>query len=262
MSNTPTESEPVTEHQPSVPPIAFNRNEHGLYDHVEYVFTSDGFVDWRKMVTAEFLVPNKDKTEETEETEETDVTKLPDNKLLILLGGLKKLARLRGYSSVNHEVVHASEHLVTVKTTITWIPNYETDNRVIQFSALADAHGRNTDKFTRYYLAAIAENRGLVRVIRNFLGINIAGQDELGAAKVKEVADEATASGQGLDVLTTMLSVNDISFSAFQNRMIKEEVEGAAEWENLTSIPEVQIFDIIAIVEKLIKSRPKAKKSE
>lgn len=255
MSNTPTEIEPVTEHQPSAPPIAFNRNEHGLYDHVEYVFTPDGFVDWRKMVAAEFLVPNKEKTEET------DVTKLPDNKLLILLGGLKRLARLRGYSSVNHEVVHASEHLVTVKTTITWIPNYETDGRVIQFSALADAHGRNTDKFTRYYLAAIAENRGLVRVIRNFLGINIAGQDELGA-KVKEVADEATANGQGTEVLATMLSVNEISFSAFQNRMIKEEIEGAAEWENLTSIPETQIFDIIAIVEKLIKSRPKPKKSE
>ena len=56
---------------------------------VEYKFTDDGLIDWRKMIKTEFLVPNKSRTSET------DVTKLKDWQLIILLGGIKELAQIR-----------------------------------------------------------------------------------------------------------------------------------------------------------------------
>ena len=46
---------------------------------VEYKFTDDGQIDWRKMIKPEYLVPNKSRTSEN------DVTKLKDYQLKIIL---------------------------------------------------------------------------------------------------------------------------------------------------------------------------------
>ena len=78
-----------------------DRNEDGLINGVDYVFTDDGLIDWRKMVKPEHLVPNKDRTSET------DVTKLKDYQLIILLGGIKELAQIRGYTDVKYDVVYS-----------------------------------------------------------------------------------------------------------------------------------------------------------
>ena len=86
------------------------RNEHGLIvnDSIEYVFDENGFVDWRKMIKQEHLVPNKQKTTDT------DVSKLEDKDLIILLGGIKELAQIRGYTKVSYVVVSPSpEYVVT-----------------------------------------------------------------------------------------------------------------------------------------------------
>ena len=97
------------------------RDENGLLSGVEYVFTEDSLIDWRKMVKVEYLVPNRDRTSET------DVTKLTDAQLIILLGGIKELAQIRGYTDVNYNVVSPSPDYVVATCTITWIPNYETE---------------------------------------------------------------------------------------------------------------------------------------
>ena len=55
----------------------FKRDSNGLVEGVEYAFNEQGFVDWRKMVKEEFLVANKQRTQET------DVTKLKDSELII-----------------------------------------------------------------------------------------------------------------------------------------------------------------------------------
>ena len=60
------------------------RDSNGLLEGVDYVFTEDGLIDWRKMVKTEYLVSNRDRTSET------DVTKLTDAQLIILLGGIKE----------------------------------------------------------------------------------------------------------------------------------------------------------------------------
>ena len=56
---------------------------------MDYIYDEDGFVNWRKMIKSDYLVPNKDRTSQT------DVTKLKDHQVLILLQGIKELAQIR-----------------------------------------------------------------------------------------------------------------------------------------------------------------------
>ena len=68
------------------------RDEYGLLPEslAEYVYDEGGSIDWRKMVKQQYLVSNRSRTSET------DVSKLDDKDLLILLGGIKELAQIRG----------------------------------------------------------------------------------------------------------------------------------------------------------------------
>ena len=49
------------------PPVIIKRNQYGLLENkkINYVFNDDGSVNWRKMIKPEFLVANRDRTDET-----------------------------------------------------------------------------------------------------------------------------------------------------------------------------------------------------
>ena len=162
------------------PPKLVSRNKYGLLEDesIKYVFNEDGLINWRGMVKTQYLVPNRQKTQVS------DVSKLEDKDLLILLGGTKELAQIRGYTKVEYKVVAATENYFATSCRITWLPNYETNEKEIVFESLADASTSNTKSFARFFLAAIAENRAFVRCVRNFLKINIVSQEELGDVKV------------------------------------------------------------------------------
>ena len=120
------------------------RNKDGLLD-IDYTHSEDGSIDWRKMIKQEFLVPNKDRTAET------DVSVLKDSELIILLGGIKELAQIRGYTNVRYDVQTPSPDYVVATCSITWIPNYETEGREVTFSAIGDASPHNTKSFARFF---------------------------------------------------------------------------------------------------------------
>ena len=151
------------------------RDENGLITggSVDYVFNENGFIDWRKMIKTEYLVPNLQKTSET------DVTKLKDTELIILLGGIKELAQVRGYTDVRYDVKAPSPDYVVAVCSITFTPNYETEGKEVTFSAIGDAHPNNTAGFGQAFLAACAENRAFVRCVRNFLRVSIVANEEL-----------------------------------------------------------------------------------
>lgn len=251
MSDTVTnqEEQPTIPSVPAiscVPPYDFKRNEFGLLTHLNYHFDADGYVNWRKMVPNEFLVPDKAKTKET------DITKLDDSQLLILLGGIKKLARIRGYTSIVHKPIVATPEYVAIATTITYIPNYETDGP-LTFMALADAHVGNTTGFTKSFLCAIAENRGLTRAVRNALGINITGKEEVGSE------GGVAACSQAGEILETLMEKNNIAFTNLQNRMTQKGIVGAETWESVADIPDDQIFEVIQLTqERLAEKKAKA----
>jgi hypothetical protein len=228
----------------SVPPKLLNRNEFGLLEEppVPYVFNDDGTVNWRKMIRAEFLVPNKQRTQET------DVSKLEDKDLLILLGGIKELAQIRGFTCVSYDVPEAGPSYVLASCYINWIGNYETSGKEVSFQSLADASPDNTQSFARNYLAAIAENRAFVRCVRNFLKINIVGQEEVGTKVIDEPAPENPMSPA--TVLYNLMKEKGISFEQIQKRLVKDKYEKAEEMTSINDLSKPKIFELIERIKK------------
>ena len=235
----------VSETEVSITSI--ERDENGLISQpkVEYVFDDRGFVNWRKMVKLEHLVPNRQRTQET------DASQLEDKDLLILLGGIKELAQIRGYSSVEYDVKTPSADYVVATCKIKWIPNFETESREVVFSAIADASPGNTHSFASDYLAAIAENRSFVRCVRNFLRINIVGQDELGAGSGSKQASTSRAEAASLlsfdpkEHLSALMSQRGISFDKLRAKLVKEAYEKADTFNSVKDIPNIKIFELI-----------------
>ena len=227
-----------------------DRNEDGLINGVDYLFTEDGLIDWRKMVKPEHLVPNKDRTSET------DVTKLKDYQLIILLGGIKELAQIRGFTDVKYEVVSPHHEYVAATCSISWIPNYETEGREVTFSAIGDASPRNTNSFASNFLGPIAENRAFVRCVRNFLKINIVGKEELGGADAPPTVTNTSmaTSDTSMDPRSMLQAVMNEKGVSFEKLKAKLDSEGFDSVESLSDIPKLKTFELIERLKK-VKAR-------
>jgi len=234
------------------PSEKLKRDDNGLLANppVDYVFNEDGSVNWRKMVRTDYLVANKQRTQQT------DVSQLEDRDLLILLGGIKELAQIRGFTDVYYTVHTASQDYFSTTCTIEWIPNYETDNKVVSFSALADAHQDNTYSFASNFLAATAENRAFVRCVRNFLKINIVGQEEMGGGKQVFSQTTAKASAPKTDsdptsLLQKVMDSKGVSFDMVKTRLLDEDFPKADSFESTKDIPKTKTFELIARLKKI-----------
>ena len=106
------------------------RGPDGLIENKEYKFTPDGFVDWRAMIDPQFLYPNKDFFEIRKLSIPASIEGLDDKQLLIMLGGIKELARLRGFKSVRYNIKHEAPNYVTAMCCIEWIGNFETSSEL------------------------------------------------------------------------------------------------------------------------------------
>ena len=221
--------------------VAVDRDDSGLITQPEinYVFNDDGTVDWRKMVKEEFLVANKQRTQETA------VTKLEDYQLIILLGGIKELAQIRGYTNVRYDVVSPSPDYVVATCSIDWIPNYETEGRPVTFSAIGDASPSHTQSFAKFFLGPIAENRAFVRCVRNFLKINIVAKEELGDTKIFEEDQSAVKSTDPKALLENVMKDKGVTFKQIQTKLVQEKLSGAESFESLSDIPKAKVFELI-----------------
>jgi hypothetical protein len=219
-------------------PKQIKRDKNGLIPDASYAFNEEGLIDWRKMVKPEHLVPNRQKTQGT------DVSTLDDKDLIILLGGIKELAQIRGYTDVTYVVTSPSPEYVVATCAITWIPNYETENREVTFSAIGDASPNNTQSFAKFFLGPIAENRSFVRCVRNFLKINIVGQEELGSAKLLDEPSSANPTDPKF-LLESVMKEKGVSWEMIKNKLIKEEYKKAESMNSISDIPKSKIFELI-----------------
>ena len=231
------------------PPKVFKRDALGLIESgVDYVYNDDdGKINWRKMIKPEYLVVNKQNFERYNKTVPKSIEGLDDRDLLILLAGIKDLAQIRGFSSVKHFPTSPSNDYVVNSCIIEWIPNYETENRAITFGALGDASPFNTTGFAKSYIGPIAENRAFVRAVRNFLKINIVGNDEIGAGLPPQDQDSQDTSSS---LLEKVMSQNNISFEKIKEKLLKEAFEGAESFTKLEDIPKVKQFELIERIKK------------
>ena len=227
-----------------------DRDSQGLLKGVDDKFTDEGLIDWRKMLSDKWLYPNPSKNLSTQ-----DVSKLKDTDLCILLGGIKELAQIRGYTNIKYDVTCPSSDYVIANCTITWVPNFETEDKEVSFSSLGDASPNNTDNFARQYLAPIAENRAFVRCVRNFLRINIVAQDELakrfkdGNFQVSTPQQAEVASPTAL--LEKLMKEKGVDFQRVKNRLVRQKYKDADKIESIKEIPALKIFELIEDLNKV-----------
>ena len=219
-------------------PSKFSRDEDGLLSNVDYEFNEDGSINWRAMVKEEHLFPNKLWFHNRGKDTPRSIEGLADHQLLIKLGGIKELAKLRGFSDLSYKVVKCEEDHVAVICQMTFLPNYETFGEPITFQDMANATLNNTSSFATKFLETIACNRAFVRCVRNFLQVHIVGDDEIdksdGPSKVipKQKNSDPTNPLSPTSSLQNKASevLGCSSFSDFKSNHIKvwwqDKVEG------------------------------------
>ena len=230
-------------------PDIYKRNDHGLLENVDYVFNEDGSIDWRAMIKPEFLYPNKGWFEARNKPVPNSIEGLDDKQLLIMLGGIKELAKMRGYCGVEFKVDNVSDGYVTAKCTIHWHENYETVNSYsTSYEDVANATLANTDAFCAKFLETIACNRAFVRCVRNYLNIHIVGADEIdkskGADNFSSVEDDSSPVITPTRLLEKILrdkhSVDSFdSFKEVLRNLWKSETyrnEEAKDWKSFKDI--------------------------
>lgn len=247
-------------------PDVYQRDEHGLLKNENYIFNDDGSVDWRSMIKPEFLYPNRDwftlRNKPVPESSEG----LKDNQLLIMLGGIKELARLRGFERVSFQTENLSEGYVKATCSIGWIKNYEGSAGYTVYEDVANATFSNTDSFASKFLETIACNRAFVRCVRNFLNVHIVGADEIDKSKgVKNVqtidtsgftATAATTTPKGLleKYLREKHEVSDFDgFKELLRLLWKEDKyvnEDVKDWGSFEDIPVKEVRKLIAVIAK------------
>lgn len=221
----------------------------------DFKFNENGSINWRGMVKSEFLYPNKDWFALRGKPVPDSIDGLEDNQLLIKLGGLKELAKIRGYNQVSYDVVKCERDYVVVKCKINWkalmatSPSMEILEDPCSFEDMANATLENTNDFCAKFLETIATNRAFVRCVRNYLGINIVGDDEIDKSKNKVAVYENSESSilnitpQGLlkKLAKDKLSCDNFDdFKTYLRKLWQEEVyknEEAKAWNDFTAIP-------------------------
>ena len=231
-----------------VPPIELTRNKFGLLTNINYIFDPiTGLIDYRKLIKPEFLVPNKQRTQET------DITKLEDNQLLILLGGIRELSLLRGFTKIISTVRYAGLESACVETQIEWLPNYETNYLTVTTSGIATANLNNTDNFARNYLAEIAENRSFARCVRAALRIGICSKEEVSLKGEAVQEQEPTQDDLPYQLLDKLMKEKGLNFDRIKKKCIIENVTGAENFNTIKDIPKATVSNLIG---KLNKYKP------
>ncbi len=262
-------------------PAQSKRNEFGLKElpeGQEYKFTSDNRVDWKSIVPKEYLVINKSYENQIVEKlgkplSEVSVDEVEDNQKIMLLDGTRFLLEMRGYSKLEYSrPVYGPEGSVAVECKITFIPNFETEGREIVYSGIGEATlnnaspiGKNKKGDWVFYLAATAENRAVIRCVRNFLRIKILGKDEFSVIETTVPEVQSTGNLSPLGLLEAEMKRKGWSFellkrtaiSLYQKRNKEKKPndldlfrDDPTNWESLKSVSANDSFTLINLIKK------------
>lgn len=227
----------------------------GLLKNIAYVFTKEGGIDWQKMVPVEFFVPNKSKFPANTDFKSLDISKLTDDKLLILLAGFKYIARLKGYSSIEYTIGNAGPDFCSTVCKITWKGDFESEMQSFVTSGIGDAHHNNTNNFAKLFCASISQNRAQIRAIKEGCNISILGYEELNDGKgIEEEVNPVYAPPSLQTTLAAKMKEAKIDFN-FIKEKIKESHPHSVNWQSLDDIPSSECCGLIERVRVIIEKR-------
>lgn len=164
-------------------------DNYGFLNSINYSFDSFGFVDWKSLIPQEYLFPNLEKIKSLRIDYDGDINSIDDSLKLVKLAGIKHLARIRGYSSVEFDVKFIENNVIS-KCSINWIPNRENPHNII-YQEYASCNPKNSDEFSLKFAETIACNRSFVRCVRNFLNVHIVGEEEI-LSKIEHINKNQT----------------------------------------------------------------------
>jgi len=202
----------------------YERDENGLLKNVDHKFKEDGSVDWKAMIPSQFIKANDEILEKEGIEMPEDISKLEDYQKLILLGGMKEVAKIRGLVRRSTKVDYVSDTKAVVTTELEFIDNFEGS---LTYSDTASATMDNTGGFGTFFLETIAANRSFVRAIRNALRIDILANDEMKSAFSSSNytgRDETSAMGvKPYDTLKDLAERKGYnSFQEFKDRVLEK----------------------------------------
>jgi len=166
------------------------RNSQGLLENLEYKTDKLGYIIWRDMIPSEYLYPNKEYFARNNLSAPESAEGLPDNQCLVKIGGLIELMKIRGYTSLDQQVLNVDNGYVTAKCTITWLPNSETDNKPVTFSWVANSNIGNCGDFMANFQETQAQNRALSLCVRKFLNVNIVSDEEMSKGQTNLIPEK------------------------------------------------------------------------
>lgn len=243
-------------------PLKLRRNEFGLLKNVDYKFSPDGFINWRAMIEPEYLYPNKDWFRKYDQPVPNSIEDLEDYQLIIKIGGLNKLAAIRGFSMIDHETTHVGEDAVYDKCTISWIPNYETDMKDVIYSYGANSNDKNCGDFMRSFKETQAEYRSQSLCIRKFLNINIVSDAEIDKSDQKGGESNEESGKPSVAQISLEKQSNNANFKTYEefrekflNPLVKAGKYAPAKkpetpWLGYADIPAEECRKIISLIKK------------
>jgi hypothetical protein len=140
---------------------------------------------------------------------------------------------LRGYRSINSELVSSDGEKAVVKVTIDWTPNFETNYENLTVSAIKSSSPYNTDANFVKYNEAIAENRAFVTVVRNSLSIPVIGSDEIKEDEEVKVQFSAPKPNKFLEELC---GKKKISFAVLKEIAVDLGYQWEDDWTSFSEI--------------------------
>jgi hypothetical protein len=211
------------------------------------------------MIPDKYFVVNTDYFERLHIEVPKSTDGLADNQLLVLLGGIKELAKIRGIKTVEKKVWESSNERAVVSCKIEFVPSFETDMLPFVYEEVANATLSNTNSFSQLFLETIASNRAFVRAVRNALRIDIVGSDELATfSSFSKPSDEGGEAWHALveaakQYHTTKFPEGFKTFEEFKAVLLEKRTEGAEAWNDWKDIPPSTIFKLIGLLKKSSK---------
>lgn len=253
----PSEENPSEEKELNPEIKLGTRDENGLLNGIDYIY-KNGFIDWRSMINPDQLYINEKWFNARNIDKPNSIDGLKDHQLLIKLGGIKEVARLRGFESINcYELKSNFDHrpdmiYAVYKCSIKWIPNFENPNGAI-YEDVGSVHCYNADEFSLEYADTIAYNRAFVRCVRNFLGIHICSIEEINRSKDSQFTK--TESTKTKPSMSSVKSHGALEEAAIKNKLktfeeFKEWASSNGEvlyaYESYTDIPSRKVYSLLS----------------
>lgn len=252
-ANSPTHEESID--IPANGPEVYSRDDNGLLKNVNYVYNEDGSINWRAMIPTEYIVVNKDRFKG--EMVPEDISNLDDRDLLILLAGIKEVAKLRGLVKRENRIVESGPSRAVVECNVVFLPNYESGNLPYSYGDVASATTENTNGFGQQFLETIAANRAFVRAVRNALRIDIVGSDELNSNdNSHNEVDTVKGNAKPWKILEEKAAARGVkSIEALKERLINTKVAGfepseVQSWISWEDIPNNYVWKLLSMLNK------------